>query len=83
MHHPLPDGRSVIFFDIGAHGADDPYDQGCESGDEQNRLLVFSKQRQEVIQPPAGGFVSQQVVEDDFQRPGLQKIGNSFADGGG
>ena len=81
VHHPLADAGGEILFGVGADRAYNGDHRHCQHGKIQHRKFVLPRHlAYDPGEPGRQGFGLQQVVDDDFERPGLSQIGHGFTD---
>ena len=83
MHHPLADAGRQVLLGVGADRADQRNRNDCRNGKVQRGGLVGAEPGDDVaLHPVRQGFAADDVVEDDFQRPGFEQVGERFAENG-
>lgn len=81
VHDPLADAGGEIFFSIRTDRADDGDDGHGKDGEvEHGVLIVTGDAGDDAGEPGRQGLGLEEVVDDDFERPGVEQVGDCFAE---
>src|SRR5581483_4389285 len=79
MHHPLPDAGREIFFEVRTNRAEYGNHDDREDREIENGKLICADYADRARQPIRHALRSKHVIEDNFQRPRIEQIGNALA----
>src|SRR6185369_1504788 len=77
VHYPLTDRRGQIFLRVCAECTGDSNQNDSDNGEVKNTNLIETKSRtKQSCHPHRQMLRAEHVVEDNFQRPGFEQIGD-------